>query len=80
MDFSSSHILFLQKKTGKRNRKLINTIAIFRLSLSFPFEKVNSTLTKKIILNMFVRRTRYKKVTDSRLYLIIQRKDVSFWS
>ena len=80
MDFTSSHIIFLQKKKGKRNRKLINTIAIFRLTPSFPFQKVNSTLTKKIILNMFVRRTRYKKVTDSRLYLIIQKKHVSFWS
>ena len=80
MDITSSHIILLQKKNGKRNRKLINTIAIFRLPPSFLFEKVNSTLTKKIILSMFVRRTRHKKVTHSRLYLIIQRKDVSFWS
>ena len=46
MDFSSSHILFLQRKTGKRNRKLINTIAIFRLSPSSPLEKVNSRIKK----------------------------------
>lgn len=66
----------IQKKSVQTNLQLTLSPSLGYVNPSFPFEKSEFDSYEKYIFNMFVRTTRYKKVTDSRLYLII----VSFLS